>query len=91
MSAPSPSPWRAVPANIGGIAAYAVRDADGQFVCNCSRGDVSRADAHLIAAAPDLLAAARVALVALGSAGDPCNQNARDALTGAVTRAEAGR
>ena len=65
---PTPGPWRAN--------GQTVFDCDGEEICTCGRGVADRhnADARLIAAAPDLLAACEAALlredVADGELGD---------------------
>lgn len=103
MSKHTPGPWRFIANHPGCIPAFDIRDAEGMMVAYLGHTRTpgqAEANARLIAAAPDLLAACeRLSFAALrreSTMGDPCNliaaieelreaaQQARDAITKAT-------
>jgi hypothetical protein len=99
MAAHTPGPWREGPTEgIGERGKLIVVDADGLKVCDCESDLLpglrfarpypeDTANARLIAAAPELLAACRAALAWYGLDGDHLTDPARALLVTAIAKA----
>lgn len=93
MSGHTKAPWFVVPQNNAGTLGTSVWALGGDVrIADCNSGGVSlegrRADARLIAAAPDLLEALKYALVALESGNGDAVLTAQEDARAAIQKAE---
>jgi hypothetical protein len=86
----TPGPWEVFPDEIGHNVGITIIGAEGGIIADIGGGPLAirQANARLIAAAPELLAAAGLALAHLRCEyADPAQVAARDALVKAVAKA----
>jgi hypothetical protein len=85
----TPGPWESVPPK-GSLSHAHIKSATKPiaFVCWNQSNDEADANARLIAAAPELLAAAKHYYKCHGNCGSPREQDAADRLRAAIAKAE---